>query len=126
VTGGCDEVEQDVDTVIPEAGVTLNPGLLCKNVIVLALEVANNLAETVQKLATELTSISLGAHAWPHCQSGHRIRGYRRWSRRCGFPPHRVRALSFAVSVHGPLLAPCGERLNSPTVTGLMRTPSSR
>ena len=57
MTGRCDEVEQNVDTVIPEAGVTLNPGLLCKNVIVLALEVADDLAEAVQKLATELTSV---------------------------------------------------------------------
>ena len=47
VAGGCDEVEQDVNTVIPETGVTLDSGLLCKNIIVLALEIANNLAEAI-------------------------------------------------------------------------------
>lgn len=47
VAGRCDEVEQHVHTVVPETGVTLNARLLCKNVIILALEVADNLAEAV-------------------------------------------------------------------------------
>jgi hypothetical protein len=45
MAGGCDEVEQDVDTVVAESGVTLDTRLLGQNVIVLALEVANNLAK---------------------------------------------------------------------------------
>lgn len=40
-----DEVEHGVDTVIPEAGVTLDARLLRKNIIVLSFEVANNLGE---------------------------------------------------------------------------------
>jgi hypothetical protein len=36
-----------VNTVVPESGVTLDPGLLCKNIIVLAFEVADNLAEAI-------------------------------------------------------------------------------
>jgi hypothetical protein len=47
MTGRCDEVQQDVYTVVAESGVTLNTRFLCKNVIVLSLEVANNLAEAV-------------------------------------------------------------------------------
>jgi len=43
MTSRCDEVEQDVDTVIPEPGVTLNSGLFSKNIIVLTLEISDNL-----------------------------------------------------------------------------------
>ena len=45
MTGRCDEVEQGMDTVIAEAGVTLDTRLLGKNVIILPLEVADNLGE---------------------------------------------------------------------------------
>jgi hypothetical protein len=38
-----DEVQQNVDTVVAESGVTLDTRLLSKNVIVLPLEVSNNL-----------------------------------------------------------------------------------
>jgi len=47
VAGGCDEIKEHVDTVVSEAGVTLNSRLLRKNIIILALEVADNLAEAV-------------------------------------------------------------------------------
>jgi hypothetical protein len=49
VTGGCDEIKEDVDTVVSEARVTLDSGLLSKDVIILALEVADNLAEAVNR-----------------------------------------------------------------------------
>jgi hypothetical protein len=42
-----DEVEQSVDTVVPEARVTLDPRLFCQYVIVLTLEVANYLLKAV-------------------------------------------------------------------------------
>lgn len=45
VAGGCDEVEESVDTVVAEAGISLDSRLLCKDIIVLSLEVANDLAE---------------------------------------------------------------------------------
>lgn len=45
VTGGCDEVKQNVDTVVAESGVTLDTGLFCENVVVLALEVADDFAK---------------------------------------------------------------------------------
>jgi hypothetical protein len=45
VTGGCDEVEQDVNTVVAESRVTLDTRLLGENVVVLALEVADDFAE---------------------------------------------------------------------------------
>lgn len=45
MTGGRDEVEERVDTVVSEPGVTLDPRFLGKNIVVLALEVADNLLE---------------------------------------------------------------------------------
>jgi hypothetical protein len=40
---GCDEVEQDVYTVVAESGVTLNTRFLCENAVVLSLEVSDDL-----------------------------------------------------------------------------------
>jgi hypothetical protein len=45
VAGGSDEVEQRMNTIVAEAGITLDTGLLCKNVVVLSLEIANNFTE---------------------------------------------------------------------------------
>ena len=45
MTGRGDEVEKSVDTVVPEARVTLDTRLLSENVIVLAFEMANDLRE---------------------------------------------------------------------------------
>lgn len=42
------EVEHSMDTIIPEAGVTLDTRLLRQDVIILSLEEANNLTEAVQ------------------------------------------------------------------------------
>ena len=49
MAGGRDKVEQSVHSVVAEARVTLDTRLLCKNVIVLPLEVTNNLLEAVCK-----------------------------------------------------------------------------
>ena len=46
MTSGGDEVEEGVDPVVPETGVTFDTGLLSENVIVLAFEIANNFLET--------------------------------------------------------------------------------
>ena len=43
MTGRSDEVKHGVNTVVPEARVTLDTGLLGENIIVLSLEVADNL-----------------------------------------------------------------------------------
>jgi hypothetical protein len=43
VAGGCDEVEQDMYTVVAESGVTLNTRFLCENAVVLSLEVSDDL-----------------------------------------------------------------------------------
>jgi hypothetical protein len=58
----CNEVQQNVDTVVAESGVTLNTRFLCKNVIVLALEIANDLSEAglVVDLVTETRGIDNG------------------------------------------------------------------
>jgi hypothetical protein len=42
MASGSDKVEQGVDTIVTEAGITLDTGLLCENVIVLSLQIANN------------------------------------------------------------------------------------
>ena len=42
MAGWSDEVEESMNTIVAESGVTLDTGLLCQNVIVLSLEVANN------------------------------------------------------------------------------------
>jgi hypothetical protein len=47
VACGSDEVEQGMDTIVTEARVTLNTRLLCENVVVLPLEIANNLSEAL-------------------------------------------------------------------------------
>jgi hypothetical protein len=46
VTGGWDEVEKGMNTVVPETRVTLDTGLFGQDVVVLALEVADNFLET--------------------------------------------------------------------------------
>lgn len=45
MSGRSDEVKHGVHTVVSEAGVTLDTGLLGQNVVVLSLEVANNFGE---------------------------------------------------------------------------------
>ena len=62
MAGRGDEVKHGVDTVVPEAGVTLNARLLRENVIVLPFEVANNLGEAglVIDLVTEAGGIDNG------------------------------------------------------------------
>lgn len=48
MTGGGDKVEEGVDTVVAETGVTLNPGLLRQNIIVLSFQISENLLEAVE------------------------------------------------------------------------------
>jgi hypothetical protein len=43
-----------MDTIVAESWVTLNARLLCKNVVVLSLEVANNLAEAIPLSVTRI------------------------------------------------------------------------
>lgn len=45
MTSGSDKVEEGVDTVVPEARVTLDTGLLGEDIIVLAFKVADDLLE---------------------------------------------------------------------------------
>jgi hypothetical protein len=37
-----DEVKQSVNTIVAETGITLDTGLLCENIVVLSLKIANN------------------------------------------------------------------------------------
>lgn len=45
MTSGSDKVKHSMDSVVSEAGVTLDTRLLGKNIIILSLEVANDLGE---------------------------------------------------------------------------------
>lgn len=45
MTSGRDKIEESVNTVVPEPGVTLDTRLFSQDIVVLALEVANNLGE---------------------------------------------------------------------------------
>lgn len=45
MSSGRDEVEQCMNSVVPETRISLDSGLLCKNVIVLTLEVTDDLLE---------------------------------------------------------------------------------
>ena len=47
MAGGGDEVEKGVDTIVAEAGVTLDTRLFRENIVVLAFKVANNLLEPI-------------------------------------------------------------------------------
>lgn len=100
VTGRCDEVEQDVNAVIAESGVTLDTGLFGKNIVVLTLEVADDLAKAgnVCQLGP-LFHRRRGLSTLIHCRPGHRIQECRQRSTRYGYPPHRVRALQMTVSI---------------------------
>ena len=48
MAGRGDEVEQGVDSVVPEARVTLDTGLLGQDIIVLSLKVSDDFGETVR------------------------------------------------------------------------------
>jgi hypothetical protein len=47
MTCGWDKVEKGVNSIVPETGVTLDTRFFSQNVVVLALEVADNLLEAV-------------------------------------------------------------------------------
>ena len=49
-----DEVQECMDTIVAEARITLDPGLFCKNSIVLSFEVANDL--TKRRLVVDLVA----------------------------------------------------------------------
>jgi hypothetical protein len=46
MTGGGDKVKEGVDSVIPEAGVSFNPGLFGEDIVVLSFQVASHLGKT--------------------------------------------------------------------------------
>ena len=62
LTGGLNEVEQDVDAVVPESRVTLDSALLGQNVVVLSLEVTRDFAKgcLVVNAVTETGSVHDG------------------------------------------------------------------
>ena len=41
MAGRGDEIEQSMNTIVAETRVTLDTGLFCKNIVVLALKIAN-------------------------------------------------------------------------------------
>lgn len=63
VAGGRNEVEERVDTVVAEAGVTLNTRLLGENVVVLTLEVARDLLEAAECVSKRVLLPRIGRGA---------------------------------------------------------------
>jgi hypothetical protein len=49
VTCGCDKVEEDVDTVVPEARVTLDSRFFGKNIVILAFEVSDDFTKAEEQ-----------------------------------------------------------------------------
>ena len=108
MTGGSGEVEESVHTVVTESRITLDTGLLGKNVVVLALEVARDLTKTINSIShcpdnRAPRSRGLSLPTSPRCRSGRRNLGCRQWSEKCEFPPHRALYSSTVTSVtrHG-------------------------
>ena len=54
MTSGCDEVKKGVNSIVAEAGITLDSGLFGENGIVLSLEVAHDLAK--RRLVVDLVA----------------------------------------------------------------------
>ena len=48
MSGGRDEVEESVNTVVPEAWVTLDARLLSQDIVVLAFEITNDFLEATR------------------------------------------------------------------------------
>jgi hypothetical protein len=121
MAGWGDEVEKSMNTIVTETWVTLNTGFLCKNIIVLSLEVTNDFAKAYMMLATiPLGPLKLMCPTSPRCQSGPQSLVCRRWSERCGFLPHPIptlRYISTCISTYdaGYVLRTNGDRLDSDT-----------
>jgi hypothetical protein len=123
VTGRCDEVEQDMNTVVAESGVTLDTGLFGENVVVLALEVADDFAEAVNVSAEAIEPSELRAK---HLDS------LSTWSPNPGVSTtvSEIRVPSSSSSSSADVYEHCGSGdkrgLNIvPTVTGFIWTPPS-
>lgn len=56
MSSGRDKIEKGVNTIVAEAGITLDTGLLCKNIIILSFKIADNLAK----------ALNLSAPVHPH------------------------------------------------------------
>lgn len=46
MAGWCDEVKQNMHTIVAETWITLDTGLHSQNIVVLSLEIANDLSKT--------------------------------------------------------------------------------
>jgi len=62
--GGCDEVEEDMDTIVAEARITLDARLLCQDVIVLSLEVTDDLGEAEVAVSIQHLNINCNCLAY--------------------------------------------------------------
>ena len=58
MAGRRDKVEESVNAVVPESRVTLDTRLLSQDIVILALEVANNLGEAAGRGCQQGESIS--------------------------------------------------------------------
>lgn len=81
-----DEIEKCVNSVVPEARVTLDTGLLRQNIVILAFQVSNDLLEAAQTV--KVTFVGQLKYrvllTRTRCQCCRQSRGYPLWSRQCG------------------------------------------
>jgi hypothetical protein len=78
-----DEIQKGVNPIVPETRITLNTGLLCQDIIVLAFKIANNLLETENSKFDGELSRGRKKLTQIRCQCCHQNRGYQQWSERC-------------------------------------------
>ena len=76
MSSGCDEIEKNVNTIVAETRVTLDTGLLCKNIIVLSFKEANDLAEAMPPSAKSCELCMQVYPTLPHYQFGHQSQVY--------------------------------------------------
>lgn len=76
-----------MDTVVAESRVTLDPGFLCQDVIVLSLQVAYDLTEAKPCQKIVQIYMECAVCTWLRYQLNRRNRECRQWSERYGFLP---------------------------------------
>jgi hypothetical protein len=121
MTGRCDKVEEGVNTVIAESRVTLDTRLLGQNIIVLALQVARDFPKTI--------FFSLGYGSSSTAQGGNAPSLVINLVTKAGsVDDGQGDACSLLVKLYSNVSMDASSKAPTkhvPTVTGLIRTPSS-
>jgi hypothetical protein len=87
-----------MNTIVPEARITLDSGLLGQDIIVLSLEIADDFGEADDRQHGSVASQALHNLTLLRCLSGRRTLGYQRSRGRCACLPRQARVLAGNVS----------------------------